>query len=240
MKHLVLGLGEVGQAYYDIFKSNGLEVFRLDLDPEKSDTKLPKLIDVLHICIRYSEEPKGPSFLDEVRKVMDRFGWPSLVNNMTTCPPGTTEQIGPTACHSTTRGLHPNLKAGILSTPKHIGGPKAAELADAMPCVSPVLHDHAKTTELIHLASNFQYAVNIMAADEIDRWCRALGVDYADFLAYTQTHNIGYRAQGLHSKTRPVVWPSGGKLGGHCVKLAAELIPKHLHGPLTKRLSEYA
>lgn len=237
MRHLILGAGEIGQAYHSLFKSAGEESYRVDLLPERTDKKLPKEVDVLHVCLRY-----GPDFGGIVRKTIERF-WPQIVNVMSTVPPGTTETIDPSACHSTTRGLHPNLSSAIQVTAKHIGGPKAQELADAFGniCHVPaILHDHAKTTEALHLASNFTYAAELLAADEVDAMLRTWGVDYLDFLSYQSSHNAGYKALGLHSKMRAVVYPPHGHLGGHCIKLPAEFYPKEKHGPIMRRLADYA
>lgn len=238
MNHIILGGGEVGSAYARLLRAAGESVFVEDKDPSRSDNfAKPESVDILHVCLRYSDE-----FLSIVAYAVEHYR-PRLVNNMATCPPGTTALIGPNAVHSTTRGLHPALDEAIRLTPKHYGGAQAKAVSEAFigVCVEPpVLHANARTTELCHLASNFQYAVNIMAADEIEAWCRAYSVDYLDFIAYTQTHNKGYSALGMPSKLRSVVYPSGGKIGGHCVKLSASLIPEKLQGPLVKRISEYA
>lgn len=237
MKHVILGGGEVGKAYAEILGNT----YTLDVMPERCGPgPAPKKAEALHVAIRYT-----PDFEYHVREAIKRFS-PKYVHVLSTVPPGTTERFEPLcpSAHSTTRGLHPHLVQHILNTPKHIGGKARREVAELFRSHSEfmptILHDHAKTTELIHLASNFQYAVNIMAADEIEGWCRAYGVDYFDFMRYSQTHNEGYVRIGQPSKVRPVVWPSGGKLGGHCIKLATELIPRELHGPLSRRLSEYA
>lgn len=233
MNQLIVGGGEIGTAYSQIL---GAPV--LDIVPERCRGKVPKKVDILHICLRYS-------------KYFERIVWeaikkykPKALNVMSTVPPGTTEVFDTLtlAAHSTTRGLHPNLVAGILQTPKHIGGKGAEEVAKVFRGVlnhEPILHPHARTTELAHIASNFQYFANIAWADEVDRWCRHYSVDFYDIMRYAETHNLGYQAMGMPSKVRSIVYPSGGTISGHCVKLAAELIPKELHGPLTRRLSEY-
>ena len=231
--NLILGGGEIGSAYAKILDNT----YVLDIDPAKcSKGKPPKKVDVMHVCLRYSKEFDGIVW-DAIKQFK-----PRVLNNMSTVPVGTTATFDTLtlAAHSTTRGLHPALLQFILNTPKHIGGKGAKELAKVFEGLECVLHDHARTTELAHIASNFQYFANIAAADEIDSWCRHYGVDYFDVMRYGETHNAGYSKMGLNSKVRPIVHPSGGKIGGHCVKLAAELIPKELHGPLTKRLAEYA
>lgn len=233
MTHLILGGGEIGSAYARL-----LEAPVVDIMPGRSQGKPPKKVDVLHVCIRHSKD-----FEFIVREAIKKYK-PSVLNNMATCPPGTTERFEPLvlAAHSTTRGLHPRLDEFILHTPKHIGGPGAAAVAKAFEGVlyaAPVLHDHSRTTEAIHVASNFAYAASLMAADEINAFLRFCGVDYVDYMNYEQSHNAGYKAMGIHSKMRPVLFPPGGKLGGHCIKLAAELVPQEVQGPIMQRLRDY-
>jgi hypothetical protein len=234
VKNLILGGGEIGSAYAKILDN----VYVLDVLPERSSKgKPPKKCDVLHVCLRYTPEFEG--IVWEAIKTYK----PRVLNVMSTVPPGTTEKFGTLTlvAHSTTRGLHPNLLESIMKTPKHIGGKGAAAVAEVFKgTLDCVLHDHAKTTELAHILSNFLYACEIMAADEMDKLCRAYGVDYFEAVQlYSKSHNDGYRAMGLHSKYRPVLTPPSGKIGGHCVKLPPELIPDHLHGPLMKMLARF-
>jgi hypothetical protein len=235
--HLVMGLGEIGQAYYDLLKPHYPATYRLDVVPSKRDKDIPSRVDVLHVCIRYQFD-----FESVVRKVIDKYK-PDLINVMTTVPVGSTVRLDPiNAVHSTTRGLHPNLTEWLLWGKKHIGGPRAADLAQLFAGVlyeKAILHDHARTTEAIHIASNFSYAASMMAWDEIDKFLRANSVDWADYMGYEISHNAGYKKLGLHSKMRAVGYPPHGRMSGHCVKLAAELIPKDQQGPLMRRLAEY-
>lgn len=231
--NLILGGGEIGSAYAQILD----DVAVVDIDPAKCKGK-PKKGGILHVCLRYT-----PDFEAIVRGAIADYK-PRALNVMTTVPPGTTARFEPAlpAAHSTTRGLHPNLRESILTITKHIGGKGAQEVAKVFHGVLPyVLHDHSKTTELAHILSNFLYATEIMAAEEMDKLCRAYGVDYFEAVElYSKTHNDGYRKMGLHSKYRPVLTPPHGRIGGHCVKLAPTLIPADLHGPLMKRLAEFS
>src|SRR3990167_2717923 len=118
MRSLFLGVGEVGQAYYELLSPHH-PTFRLDVLPERTDKKLPRRVEIIHVCLRW-----GPDFMESVRRTIDRF-LPDYVNIMSTVPVGTTETIDSDACHSTTRGLHPALKDYIRVMPKHIGGSKA-------------------------------------------------------------------------------------------------------------------
>ena len=195
---------------------------------------IPERVDILHVCLRY-----GPDFLRIVQESMAKYK-PGIVNVMTTCPPGTTAKIGG-ACHSTTRGLHPHLSDGIRATPKHIGGPCAAEVADyfegaGLECIT---HPHAKTTELAHLLSNAQYATAVLFADEMEKICRFYGTDYFEtVMLYAQSHNKGYAAMGLNTKFRSILTPPYGPPGGHCIALAGQLLDDKAIGPQIRLLRE--
>lgn len=230
---ILLGGGEIGSAYAKI-----LDACVIDVLPERCKGKAPKKCDVLHVCLRYTKDFNGIVW-EAVKKYR-----PRVLNVMSTVPPGTTEKFDTLtlAAHSTTRGLHPNLLASILATPKHIGGKGASEVEKVFNgTLDCVLHDHAKTTELAHLLSNFLYACEIMAADEMDKICRYYGVDYFEAVQlYSKSHNEGYKALGLHSKYRPILTPPHGRIGGHCVSLPPELIAKEAHGPLMSMLAEFS
>lgn len=234
MRGIILGAGEIGSAYYEIL-SRHYPTYRLDIRPELRDDPLPSKCDILHVCLRYSD-----GWESAVNEAIDQFE-PSLINVMTTTPPGTSEKLGPRAVHSTTRGLHPHLRDGILATPKHIGGPKAEEVASyfigvGLECIT---HPFAKTTELAHLLSNAQYATAVLFADEMEKICRHYGTDYFEtVMLYAQSHNKGYRAMGLNSKLRAILTPPYGKPGGHCIALAGELLEDEAIGPQIRLLRE--
>jgi UDP-N-acetyl-D-mannosaminuronate dehydrogenase len=235
MKSLILGVGEIGQSYYEILNPAYPQTYRLDILPERSDKKIPSEVDILHVCLRYSSE-----WFNSVTDAILKYR-PDIVNVMSTVPPGETEKLGDIACHSTTRGLHPNLKAFIEATPKHIGGPKAEVLAkyfrDAgLECIT---HPKAKTTEAAHILSNLHYMTSIMFAREMESACRAWGVDYFDsVMKYSDSHNQGYSKMGYISKFRPIIHPPGKEIGGHCLVPHAKMIPEEIRGPIMRLLAD--
>jgi UDP-N-acetyl-D-mannosaminuronate dehydrogenase len=181
-------------------------------------------------------------YVDACKEYLVAYEQPEYVNVLTTVPPGTTEKIRYDACHSTTRGLHPNLKEGLLTIPKHIGGPRARQIAtiyrkSGIRCVVNVT---AKTTEVAHILNNIAYGVNLVLADEMQGVCRHYGVDYYDsVMRYTETNNEGYTDLGHPSKVRMVLTPPNGNIGGHCVKMSAGLIPEENRGTLINTLAKY-
>lgn len=231
MKTLIVGMGEVGSALKEVLGST-YEIHTKDIGL----SEVPKGIEMMHVCIRYSDK-----FLDIVRDY-DRAYQPKIINVCTTCPPGTTEQLGSHAVHSTTRGLHPNLASGLRLIAKHIGGPQSEAAAKyfraaGVPCET---HARATTTELLHLLNNLHYGANILFAQEAATMCRAFGVDFMDYLRYTQTHNAGFTALGHPSKVRSVLTPPNGKIGGHCVaQAAAMLLACGAESEICKLVSEF-
>ena len=229
---VVLGMGEVGRALANVLSSE-YQIVGKDIEP----AELPERCMVLHVCLRY-----GPTWLKTVLDVASHCR-PTIIDVCSTVPPGTTETLGGNACHSTTRGLHPNLEGSTMAFVKHIGGPRAWMLAEyyAKAGVATVKHAKAKTTELAHILSNTLYGVNIMYADEMYGLCRKYGVDYNEAVThYTMTSNEGYAKLGYSSKMRFVLIPPNGKIGGHCVAHGARLIPADMRGPMLESLARMA
>lgn len=238
MRSLILGVGEIGQAYYDILKPAYPQTYRLDLIPERSDKKLPKDVDILHVCLRYSDE-----WQRQVKEAIYRFH-PKIVNVMTTVPPGTSEKLEEelpvSVCHSTTRGLHPNLSQFIRATKKHIGGKAAEEVALYFKCagLSCITHARATITETLHIASNLQYAASLLFANELESFLRANAVDWYEFERYSHSHNEGYAAMGMIGKMRPIIYPPGKVIAGHCLIPNSKLVPENQRGPVMRMLAD--
>lgn len=231
---LILGVGEIGSAYYSIL-SQAYPTYKLDLRPELCSNDIPESVEILHVCLRYGQE-----FVPTVQNYINSHR-PKIVNVMTTCPPGTTEKFGLLACHSTTRGLHPALCDFIKAMPKHIGGPQASELAKyfngaGIECVT---HARSRSTELLHIASNTQYAASVVFAAELEKLFRDYGVDWFDFERYSHTHNVGYERMGYLSKFRPILHPPGFQIGGHCISQNSLLIPEEKRGPIMKMIAGF-
>lgn len=254
MKHLIIGIGEIGNALHKVL-SRRYEVWGQDLDfvvnPEGQQIRakagssaledyLPKGTDVLHVCLDFHGLGRE-RFVEIVQGYLETHK-PKILDVCSTCTPGTTESFGRYACHSTTRGLHPNLESGLLTIVKHVGGPMAETLAKeyAKAGVRCVTHRAARTTEIAHILNNSAYGVSLMFADEMARLCRAYGVDYFEaVMKYTDTHNQGFTALDHPRLVRSVLTPPQGRIGGHCVTQGASLIPETLRGPMLEALARY-
>jgi UDP-N-acetyl-D-mannosaminuronate dehydrogenase len=236
MKTLVIGMGEVGRAHFNLL-SKVYECHAWDLMGDYDFPPTSLGIEILHIAIRHS-----PEFEAIVKDYVGMYS-PKVVNVLTTCPPGTCERLGNNVVHSTTRGLHPNLESGLLNITKHVGGPLANEVAAyfAKAGITCQTHALARETEFAHLANNAAYGVSIVLADELAKLARKHGVDYvSSVMGYTITHNQGYTALGHGmTKQRMVLTPPNGKIGGHCVQMSAQMLSDGENTPLIERVARF-
>lgn len=246
MKVLIIGYGEVGSAHADLLARRH-DVKAFDVDPDKvpdryktSAEEMEGWPDFLLIAF-----PDMENFVKIARDVVKKHRPKIAVNILSTVKPGTCEKVGEIflhVCHSTTRGLHPDLKSGLLTIPKHVSGPGAESLASlyrsvGMRCIT---HERAVTTEVAHILNNVAYGVNLVLADEMSKICRAYGVDYVQaVMAYTSTNNEGYERLDHRSKNRMILTPPNGKIGGHCVTMSANLIPEKIRPPMIDIVAKY-
>src|SRR3989344_5889419 len=103
----ILGFGEVGQAVAKFYKNPRIK------DLNKNDGL--KGVDVLHVCIPYSEK-----FVGIVKKEINEAS-PKLTIIHSTVAPGATKAIGGMIVHSPVRGVHPHLYKGVKTFVKYIG-----------------------------------------------------------------------------------------------------------------------
>jgi len=204
MKHLVIGLGEVGAAIQSILQCDGYDV-RDGLPSEDQ-------YDVLHICFPFSE-----AFVGSTKAYILEFK-PTLVIVHSSVPVGTCDAEG--WVHSPVRGVHPNLKQGILTFVKYFGGTNAvtaSRIFSALDIPTEVT-PKAATTEALKLWDTTQYGLMIMIQKMIKAYCTHHGVDFD--LIYTDanhTYSIGYEQLNRPEVARPYLKFMPGPIGGHCV-----------------------
>jgi len=225
---LVVGLGEIGRSLFDLLKeSRKFEVYGWDVNKEKMQDiqqgDLPKEVDVLHICYRYTAQEE---FVNTTADYIMRFR-PELTIINSTVPPGTTEKVytlsGGHMVHSPVRGMHKTregMKRYLLFLTKYIGGVdgKSAELArrhfEELGLKTKILIGPVET-ELAKLFETTYRAWMIACFQEMHRISRRFGADFdqvTDFLE--DTHRVRF--------DRPVHFP--GVMGGHCLIPNAELL----------------
>ena len=171
-RHLIVGMGEIGTAYFKILSQNpDNEVLSYDKKDGDFEARRfgPKSIDVLHICT---------PFINGFVEVMGGIAYMTqakLINCMTTVVPGTTQRLGPNACHSTTRIMHSPARIEtamefIRTIPKHIGGQRARELACIFEAVGVecICEARPEVTELAPILNNIEYG--LLSAFTDQKW----------------------------------------------------------------------
>lgn len=214
IKHCVIGLGEVGMALKEIFKADGE-------DPHKKEFAEQKHYDFLHIAIPYSDY-----FVKIVKDYQKKYT-PKYTIIHSSVPIGTSQECN--ANHSPIRGVHPNLKDGILTFKKFIGGADCFEIAKEFKHfrIETMCVRDSKQTEALKLIDTTQYGIQILINKQIYQWCKKNGLDYN--LVYTlanETYNDGYMKLLRPEVVRPYLKYMEGKIGGHCVVENATLLNK--------------
>jgi UDP-N-acetyl-D-mannosaminuronate dehydrogenase len=230
-KVLVVGLGEVGRALFELLKDCGkFEVYGFDVDEEKMhavrQTKLPSEVDVMHICIPcFSQE----EFVDAVVNYVERFK-PKLVIVNSTVFPGTTIEVYKRCsnihvAHSPVRGMHKSLehmKWELKRWRKYVGGAEseAAEAArqhfEKLGLKTKVLRSCIET-ELAKLFETTYRAWMITCFQEMHRVSRHFEADFDNIVDFLEdTHKVRL--------DRPIMFP--GFISGHCIIPNVELLLK--------------
>lgn len=205
MKHLVIGLGEVGSSLRSVLHCDGH-------DPEKVISAKEEHYDMLHICIPY-----GNAFINTVQTYRKRFT-PKYTVIHSTVPMGVSKRCG--AAHSPVRGKHPEIATSLLVFRKYVGGNDAwaiaAELKKYDIPAMPV--KDSDTTEAGKLFDLMQYGVSILLEKEIHAFCKRYGLKFDEvYTEFNNSYNKGYRDMRSPQFIRPVLKHMDGKIGGHCI-----------------------
>jgi len=227
----ILGYGEVGQAVAKFYKNPKIK----DL---KRDDEL-KRVDILHICISYSN-----NFVKIVKKEIKKIK-PRLTIIHSTIAPGTTKKIGGMVVHSPIRGIHPNLYKGIKTFVKYIGADnkKAGKLAkkhlESLGIKTKVFQPSI-VTELGKLFSTSYYGLCIAWHGEMKKMCEKAGIDFEKTVTdFNKTYNQGYSKLGKKNVVRPVLYPPGGGIKGHCLIPNAEILKEYHKSKALDLILEY-
>ena len=226
--HAVIGMGEVGGAVYGAL-TKLYNVQTLDINKEK----LREPIDVIHICIPYSDK-----FVDIVKKYQRKFK-PSLTIVYSTVPVGTCKKLGKTTVHSPIEGKHPKLVRSVEIFKRWIGYNDMEAGKQAEKIWSHIVECHlvnsSDFTEFLKLASTTEYGVNLAFADYKRKVAESLGMAYELTMDWNKDYNALYRRlmPGYYIRKFVLQSPEG-RIGGHCVvpnaKLLNEQFPDELLG----------
>jgi len=266
MRSIVIGLGEVGRSLASVLaEGKREEVFSHDKvggTIEAGEQRLAliateKPVGVIHICFPYS-----PEFVDEACRYIRLTDAPLVIIH-STVPVGTTRRIqerhhGANVVHSPIHGQHPHLARGIRTFLKYVGGTNEAAVEQALgyfmrhgikayPVSSP------EASEVSKLLCTLQYGWQIVICKEIAAICERYGVPFDEaYAGWNREYNRAY--QELHPTApdefkrsvgvdvrRPILHPTPGPIGGHCVIPNANLLEDFwLAATLIERNRDYA
>jgi UDP-N-acetyl-D-mannosaminuronate dehydrogenase len=202
---IVVGLGEVGKALMEIVKGKH-QTFGVDIN-------LPAPVsqcDVMHICFPFQSD----KFVGQVVEYIQRYR-PALSIINSTVAPGTTRSIaaesGTAVVNSPIRGKHTRMQAEMLHYAKFIGaldqesGQLATEHFQGLGMKTKLLGS-PEATEIAKLTETTYFGLMIAWAQEIERYCMSLGVNYDEVVSFYD-----------EIKFFPPVKYFPGVIGGHCV-----------------------
>jgi len=212
-KVVVVGLGEIGRPLFELLSRHHNAV-GVDISPpnEGGDG-----VDVMHICFPFWI----PDFIGETARYISLFR-PGMTIINSTVAVGTTraigERTGTVVVNSPVRGKHARMMEDILKYTKFVGSsdPLAAERAaehfrslgmKARVLSSPEASELAKLTETTY------FGVLIAWAQEVERYCDRLGLNYDEVVSIYE--EIGFF---------PPVKYFPGVIGGHCVMPNIEIL----------------
>lgn len=205
MKHLVLGLGQVGSALQKVLQCDGQDALQTASGE----------YDVLNVCFPFQVK----DFCKCVMRYREQFNSQYVVVH-STVPVGTCYSIR--AFHSPVRGVHPNLEQSLRTFEKYLAydGIPPLDLCESYrKCGIPIkLVQGTRNSEAAKLWDTTQYGAMILLEKEIHKWCEANKVDFdVVYSQFNRSYNEGYQSMGMPHYCRPVLRHVDGKIGGHCV-----------------------
>lgn len=228
MTHLIIGMGQIGTAVYNVLGIEGkYDVLSLDKNKEPVNKK----VSVMHICIPYTR-----NFVKEVEKYQQKF-MPELTIVYSTTPIGTVKKIKKTV-HCPVEGKHPRLNYGLKNFTRWIGYNDKSDGEFALKVWEPLIRDYVLVdntdhTEFLKLASTAKYGINIVWAQYMSDVSKKLGMDYSLVKHWDKSYNKLYKRMQLRQFHKYILDAPEGKIGGHCIVPNSKLLDKqHPHDML--------
>lgn len=219
MERLVIGHGEIGQAVAKVFEiTDWVDLYENNFNKSK--------YDVLHVCIPFSNK-----YTEVVNEYIKTFE-PQITIIHSTVEIGTTRKINGLKVNSPIRGRHKELHIGLRQYCLCYGYEKKEEMILADKCFKRHIREVTsvngyETTEAAKLLSLLQYAVNIEFARYANSVCKSNDIDYdVAVKGYTHSYNSGVRNIDNPGLVKTILDPPKGKIGGHCVLPACNILSK--------------
>jgi len=238
----ILGYGEIGSSLEKCYLGKEFKIFIKDLDRDDGFSDL----DVLNVCIPFFNID---SFVKAVSKEIEGAN-PALTIIHSTVAPTTTRELlkrcqGKKIVHSPVRGIHPNLLAGLKTFVKYIG---AEDEESASLCkthyqelgIKSEAFKSSVNSELAKVLSTTYYGLCIAFHGEMNSLCKQFDATFDDVATkWNKTYNEGYIKLGMPHFVRPVLYPPGTKIGGHCVTPNAELVQEFFDSSALDLILQY-
>lgn len=232
MSDIVIGMGQIGIAVAAVTES------RCTFDSAKGAWHDPGQIDVMHICIPYSDD-----FIAAVRGYAELIK-PEHIAIWSTVPIGTTSSINDYIVHTPVEGKHPDLELSIRQMERWLGagiteeGVFFSQYFKNLGLKTKVVPD-ARFTEALKLLSTTEYGVNIEFARYKKMVADSIEMPYELTKDWNRAYNKLYRDLGMEDRFQKFVLdaPDGPK-GGHCVQPNAELLNSQFPNELVEIVSE--
>lgn len=234
MNNLVIGMGEVGNAVYEVTGSS----HSYDIDHVESGQINLIPVGIMHVCFPYSE-----TFVSDVQGYIARYN-PRHILIWSTVPIGTCRKIDERVCHTPVEGVHPHLAESISKMRRWIGYNRGEEgrffekyfARDLGMDISIVRG--TETTELLKLRSTAKYGINIAWAQYEQELCDKYGVSFDSMMGFDQDYNKLYSDMGLFGFSRYILYPPDGEIGGHCIVPNAKMLNEQLPNELLDKIIE--
>ena len=202
---VIVGLGEVGKPLLEIMKG-AYQAFGVDIDQPAPISQC----DVMHICFPF----QNGNFVAQVSQYINQYR-PALTVINSTVAPGTTRRIaaesGAAVVNSPVRGKHARMQEEMLHYTKFIGaldaqsGERAVKHFEQAGMKTKLISS-PEATEIAKLSETTYFGVLIAWAQEVERYCRKLGINYDEVVSFYDEIEFF-----PHVKYFP------GVIGGHCV-----------------------
>jgi UDP-N-acetyl-D-mannosaminuronate dehydrogenase len=223
----VVGLGEVGAPLVKLIERAGRPVIGIDVDTGA----LPRRgsVEVMHVCFPF----EVTDFVGEVARYVDLLD-PAVTVVNSTVAVGTTraihERTGARIAHSPVRGKHARMLADLSRYTKYVGGIDAdtsSEVAHHFQSVGAptAVVASPETTELAKLTETTYFGLLIAWAQEVERYCDRLGLDYSEVVSF-------YAEVPFF----PPVTYFPGVIGGHCVMPNIEILSELADSPVLEAI----
>jgi UDP-N-acetyl-D-mannosaminuronate dehydrogenase len=220
---VVVGLGEVGRPLLELVGRGGTPAVGIDVAP----VRLPDRgsVDVLHLCFPF----QPGDFVAEAARYIEALE-PRLTIVNSTVAVGTTraihERTAASVAYSPVRGKHARMLRDLGKYVKYVGGIDASAAEEAARHFETLglrtkRVSSPEAAELAKLTETTYFGLLIAWAQEVERYCDLLQVDYEEIVSFYEEVPFF-----------PSVTYFPGVIGGHCVMPNIEILRRLTDSPV--------